>query len=132
MILRSEPSLPRDDIISLILYGKTSDRLASFEKESVGSTQAAINDRALGLFSIWAFASTPIESVSYDSNRKIYSANISLPGGISLNIGTNWEQVNSLSLRKYIANGWSFVTSYEPSDISEEKSDFLLKKEISY
>lgn len=132
LILNSEPQLPRDDIISLVLYGKRSSDLASFQKESVGSTQAAINDRALGLFSIWAFASTPIDSVSYDSSRNVYSASVSLPGQVSLDIGTNWEEVNSVSLRKYIANGWSFVTSYEPSDFSEDKSNFLLKKEISY
>ncbi len=133
LLLTSNPSVSREDIISLLIYGRKSSDISSFEKENVGGTEAAIVDRALGLFSIWAFASTPIDSVSYDPSTKTYSAQIALPGGVNFAIGTDWDRVSILSFRKRLNDTWSIVTSYLPASQDEEsKENILLQKEISF
>jgi len=133
LLLTSNPSVSREDIISLLIYGRKSSDISSFEKENVGGTEAAIVDRALGLFSIWAFASTPIDSVSYDPSTKTYSAQIALPGGVNFAIGTDWDRVSILSFRKRLNDTWSIVTSYLPAGQDEEsKENILLQKEISF
>jgi len=131
--LSSFPNLSKSDIISVLLYNRTSDKLGRYESESSGAAKHAIEDRALGLFSIWALASTPIESFSYDSKKQMYSAQIALPGHINFNIGTDWEKVQNLSFRKRLSNTWALVTSYEPGQ--SEKADsgnMYLQKEWFY
>lgn len=133
LLLSSLPSLSRDDIISVLIYGRIANGLSSFEKQSVGGTEAAIADRALGLFSIWAFASTPIESVYYNPATQSYSAQIALLDGMNLTIGSDWEKGNTLSLRKRINKTWSLVTSYYPGEIDAGTSgDLLLQKEFYF
>lgn len=132
VLLSSQPRLPREDIISLLLYNRKSDQITSFQKESVGGTDAALADRTLGLFSIWAFASTPIESVTYNPSTRLYSAQVALPGNVHLNIGTNWESVNNLSFRKRISDTWVLVTSYLPGETNTGKGNIMLQKEINY
>jgi hypothetical protein len=131
LILSSFPSLSREDIISLLIYNRKSSELSSLDRSSVGSTQDAISNRALGLFSIWAFASTPIESVSYNPESKIYNAVVALPGNTSVNIGTTGETVSTLSFRKRLSESWAIVTTFEPSD-ENSKESVLLQKEVSY
>ncbi len=133
LVLESQPTLSRENIISLLLYNRLATDITSFQKESVGGTEAAIADKTLGLLSIWAFASTPIESVSYDPAQEIYSAQIALPGGVRLNIGTDWERVNSLSFRKHLADTWVIVTSYLPGEGNEDgQSNVFIQKEIRF
>ncbi len=128
--LRSDPPLSRSDIISVMIYNRTADDLDRFQTESVGGAEAAFADRALGLVGIWAFASTPIESVSYDSRTGTYRAQIALPGGVKFDIGTDWERVQNLSLRKRITKYWMLVTSYQPgTDENEGVGDVLIQRE---
>lgn len=131
--LSSDPLLSRPDIISVLLYNRTTQDLSRFENESVGGAESAIADKALGLIGIWAFASTPIESVSYDSKSQIYRAQIALPGGVKFDIGTNWERVQNLSLRKRLNNSWVFVTSFEPgSENQNGVGNLFLQREWIY
>jgi hypothetical protein len=131
LILSSYPTLPREDILSLLIFKRKSNAISGSQRQSVGGTEAAIADKALGLFSIWAFASTPIEYVAYDPNTKSYSASIALPGNTSFKIGTDWESVSNLTLRKQLSDTWAIETSYNPND--EEKSkNVMLQKEINF
>jgi hypothetical protein len=131
LILSSYPTLPREDILSLLIFKRKSNAISGSQRQSVGGTEAAIADKALGLFSIWAFASTPIEYVAYDPNTKSYSASIALPGNTSFKIGTDWESVSNLTLRKQLSETWAIETSYNPND--EEKSkNVMLQKEINF
>jgi len=114
----------------VMLYNRTSKDIDRFQSESVGGAEAAFSDRALGLIGIWAFASTPIESVSYDSRSQTYRAQIGLPGGVKFDIGTDWERVQNLSLRKRISKYWMVVTSYQPgTDENEGIGDVLIQRE---
>lgn len=131
LILSSFPSLPREEIISLLLYNRKSNELTGFNRASVGSTENAISNRALGLFSIWAFASTPVDSVTYDSQTKTYNAVVSLPGGTSVMIGTDWDRLNNLSFRKRLSATWAVVTTFEPTE-TDSKETIMLQKEVNF
>lgn len=131
LILKSYPSLPREDIISLLIFKRKSTTITANQKQSVGGTEAAIADQALSLFSILAFASTPIDYVSYNPEQKTYSASISLPGNTSFQIGTNWESINNLTLRKQLSDTWAIETSYNPND-ENAKQNLMLQKEINF
>lgn len=131
--LSSDPTLSREDIISVLLYNRTASDLTRFENESVGGAESAISDKAIGLIGMWAFASTPIESFAYDSKSQEYRAQIALPGGVKFDIGTTWERVQDLSLRKRISDSWVFVTSFEPG--TEERGgvgNVFLQREWVY
>jgi hypothetical protein len=67
--LSSDPYLERTDIISVLLYDRVSSQLVGGDSETVGNVQAAMADRAIGLFGLWAFAATPIRSFSYNVFR---------------------------------------------------------------
>lgn len=129
--LSSQPSLPRDDIISLLLYKRTRGTLSSSQRKNVGGTDAALTDRAIGLIGIWAFASTPIESIYYNSQNQSYQAVISLPGEIKMNVGTDWEDSQFVGLKKRLSSRWSLVTGYESGD-EQGIGNIFLQREYSY
>ncbi len=112
--LSSDPDLSQDDIISVLLYGRVNDRLVAMEAETAGSVQAAMADRAIGLFGLWAFASTPIQSFSYNAVTKIYTATLKISDDLTAGIGTNWEETTSLELRKRISRQWVLTASWGP------------------
>ncbi len=132
VLLSSRPSVSRSDIISLLLYNRTSSDLNRFENENIGGVQSAITDRALGLFGIWAFASTPIDSVSYDSSSQVYRAQISLPQGIKFDIGTDWEKTRVIGLRKRITENWLVTTGYETTQDEGQTGNMFLQREFTF
>ena len=116
--LTSEPYLPRNEIISVLLYDRTSKELVSGDAETAGSFEAAMADRAIGLFGLWAFASTPIRSFSYNPVTKVYSATVQLADGLTAGVGTNWEEAASFEVRKRVSRRWVLTASWSPSEVS--------------
>jgi len=106
----SEPPLSQDNIISLLLFNQTTNELTPDESNSVANTQAAVTNRALGLFSIWALSSTPIEAVNFNPTTKVYSARVKLANGLTATIGTDWENTQEVALRKRIGRNWVLST----------------------
>jgi hypothetical protein len=108
--LTSAPLLSEDEIVSLILYGVPRTSVTADQDQSVGSAQAAMSSQALGIFSLIAFASTPIETVLYDPATKTYSAVVRLPGGVVASIGNSWEDERQVALSKSIGRNWAIST----------------------
>ncbi len=129
--LSSQPSLSRDDIISLLLYKRTRSDLTQAQQQNVGGANAALTDRAIGLIGIWAFASTPVESVYYDSQTQSYQAVIGLPGEVNLSLGTDWENSRFVGLRKRLSDRWFLVTGYESGD-EQGVGNIFLQREYTY
>jgi hypothetical protein len=127
--LNSEPFLPRNDIISVLLYNRTSDQLVSADSETVGSFEAALADRAIGLFGLWAFASTPIRSFSYNAVTHVYTATVDLGGGVTASVGTNWERAASLEVRKRVSRRWVLTASWSPTESNEQVGKLVLQWE---
>lgn len=111
----SHPYLDKNDIISMLIYGRLSEELVTADAETVGGVQAAIADRAIGLIGLWAFATTPIQNFSYNPVTKIYTATLSLGKGLTATIGTNWEQTTQLEVRKRLSRRWVLTASWQPS-----------------
>lgn len=124
--LSSEPYLSRQEIISVLLYDRTSDRLAGGDAETAGSFEAAMADRAIGLFGLWAFASTPIKSFSYNPVTKVYSATVQLADGLTAGVGTNWEEAASFEVRKRVSRRWVLTASWSPSETTGDQVGSLV------
>lgn len=129
IILSSEPYLDRSDIISVLLYGRTNDRLVAMDSKTVGSFDAALADRAIGLFGIWAFASTPIQSFSYNQLNQQYTAQVKVAEDTTLAVGTNWEESTSVELQKRLSEKWVLSASLEPTDEEEQTRKLRLQWE---
>lgn len=121
--LSSEPYLPKDEIISVLLYDRTSDPETA---ETTGGVQAALADRAIGLFGLWAFASTPIKSFSYDPVTKVYSATIAVSDDVTARIGTGWEAATHLELRKRISKRWTLTAAWTPATQDENATSSVV------
>jgi outer membrane protein W len=76
----------------------------------VGNTQAAIKDGAIGLSSMYVLASTPVESVNYDSGSGVVTARVRLAEGTTLNVGTQSNQVSQVGVRKRLGKHWAVET----------------------
>lgn len=124
--MSSEPYLPKDDIIAVLLYDRTNDQLVSGDAEAAGGVQAAIADRAIGLFGLWAFAATPIKSFSYNPVTKVYTATVAVADGLTAGIGTNWEESAHLELRKRVSKRWSLTAGWTPATQEEEATSKLV------
>lgn len=127
--LTSDPEMSRSDIVSILLYDRTSDQLVSADRETVGSFEAAIQDRAIGLLGLWVFASTPIRSFSYNPLTKVYTATVKLAEGTTASIGTDWEEAAQLEVRKRVTRRWVLTASWAPSDSKEQSGKLVLQWE---
>jgi hypothetical protein len=105
--LTSVPALKREDIIALLIFGKSPAELDSEQTASVGNTQTALESRAFGLASLYLFGATPIEQVGYDSATKTTTVKLRLPGGVNLTLGSDFDQSRQLTVRKPLAPHWA-------------------------
>lgn len=108
--LTSQPPMDKNAIISLLLFGKSPSELDSDQQASVGNTQNALATQAFGLASLYLFASTPIEYVGYDPASQTYAVKFRLPGGASLEVGSNFEESRHVRLRKRLSSRWAIQT----------------------
>ncbi len=130
--LGSEPPLQEAEIVSLLLYGMPRNSISTEQTRSVGSAQAAMGSEALGIFSFWAFASTPIESVLYDPESQTYSAIVKLPGGVVASIGSNWEDERQVALSKSLGRNWAVSTEIMRDAEGVDRGGTLLRWRKSY
>ena len=126
IVMNSEPYLSESEIISVLLYDRTSNELSSGDAETAGGVQAAVADRAIGLFGLWAFAATPIKSFSYNPVTKVYTATVALTDDVTAGIGTNWEESTRLELRKRVSKSWMLTAAWSPATQEEQQSTKLV------
>ncbi len=109
VVLTSDPPLEDSDIVSVLLFNQTAAELDSDQTNSVASTQSAVTNRALGLFSVLALSSTPVEAVNFNPTTGVYSARVKLANGLTATVGTDWDKTQEVALRKRL--GKNFVLS---------------------
>lgn len=129
VLFTSEPTLSKNDIISVLIYGRVASQLVANEAETAGNVNAAVTDRAVGLFGLWAFASTPIQSFSYNSTTKVYTATVDLGNGVTAGVGTNWEQATNFELRKRVSTRWMLTASWAPNQYNRQEGRLVLQWE---
>jgi hypothetical protein len=116
--LTSVPPMKREDIIALLIFGKSPDDLDPEQAVSVSNTETGLASRAFGLASLYFFGATPIERVGYDPATKTTSVSFRLPGGANLTVGSDFEQSRQISVRKTLAPHWAIQS--EISDQGQE------------
>ncbi|MDX1387228.1 MAG: translocation/assembly module TamB domain-containing protein, partial [bacterium] len=114
-IFESDPPLDREQIISVLIYGRTFEDLNQSEADTVNSVSSAAADRALTLGSMFLLASTPIESVSYNPNTNQVTARLRVAKGTSIDLGTQEGKTQNIGLRQRIGGNW-FINTYLEND----------------
>ncbi|MCI5071541.1 translocation/assembly module TamB [bacterium] len=125
--LSSNPPLPEEDIISLILFNQLSNDVSSGSSNSVENTRAAIAQKTIGFFSFFVLASTPVESVNYDPNTKTYSARVKLPGGFTATVGSDWDEAQEVGIRKSLGGNWAISAGVGTDAQGEQKQESMLE-----
>jgi hypothetical protein len=103
----SDPPMERDEIIALLVYGKSPSELDLDEAQSVGNTRTALESKAFGLASLYLFGTTPIETVTYDAASRAYAVKFRLPGGASMELSSDFSTTRELRVRKLLAPHWA-------------------------
>lgn len=108
----SDPPMDRDQIIALLVYGRSPSELDLDQAQSVGNTQTALESKAFGLLSLYLFGSTPVETVTYDSVSRAYTVKLRIPGGASMELSSDFSQTRELRLRKLLAPHWAVQSEF--------------------
>jgi hypothetical protein len=129
VVVLSDPPIPSDQLVSTLLFGEPPDDLDPGQRASVGNTQAALAQGAIGLTSFWVLASTPIQSVTYDPATGRVIATVKLGSGTSLNFGGGGEGSGSqVRLRQRLGPHWTLSTEFEtasPTSSTQTASAYL-------
>jgi hypothetical protein len=125
----SEPPLPDDQIIAVLIFGQSIDALDPDQQASVGNSRAALRQGALSLFSLYYLSSMNIESIDYDPGSKTASLKYRLAEGTTLNLsqGTGGGQP-SVGLRKRLTKHFALTTTLNnpsPQQADRTVSTFL-------
>ncbi len=107
---QSDPPLPEDQIVSVLLFGQTTEELDPEQSETVGNFKSAVAGRAVSLLSLSLLASTPIQSVGFDPTTGRLSAKIRLGEGTSLNLGAAAGESGSVGVQKRLGPHWTIST----------------------
>lgn len=110
--LSSVPSLSREEILALLIFGKRPGDLDPEALVSVGNTQRAIENRSFGLASLYLFGAVPIEHVAYDGATKTATVKLRLPGGALLQLGSDFDRSRGLTLRQPLAPHWAIQSEF--------------------
>lgn len=121
VLFLSEPPLPRDQILSVLLFGRPLEELGNVERSSVTDVEAAFANAALGVASLYYFAKTPIESISYDPNRKLLTAQVGIGGGTSVEFGRG-GQGSVVGFEKRLSREFVFRSDVERLSASGEQT----------
>jgi len=105
----SDPPRNQADIMAMLLFGKSPSELDSDQQSSAANTQTAVANGAFGLASLYLLASTPVEYVGYDPVSRTYMVKLRLPGGATLQVGSD-GQSKGVQLRKRLASNLAIQT----------------------
>jgi len=109
----SEPPLKKDQIIALLLFGKSPSQLDSDQQATVGQIGPALASGSFGLASLYLLGSTPIDYVGYDPATQSYAIRFRLPHGATLQVGSDLSESATLSLRKRLSPHWMIETEFK-------------------
>lgn len=127
--LESDPPRSPTQLLSMLMYGGEADELDTESQRSVEETRAAMVDGALGLLSMYYLASTPIDSVGYNPYTGLFRARVKLAKGLSLSVGSDLEGAHqSVGIRKRLSENWSFETTAETDEETNENKGVALFK----
>jgi hypothetical protein len=107
--LESDPPMSQDDIMAMLLFGKSPGQLDSDQQASAANASSAVAGSAFGLASLYLLASTPVDYVGYDPASRTYTVKLRLPGGATLQLGSDGAS-RGVQLRKRLASNLAIQT----------------------
>jgi hypothetical protein len=110
-VFRSEPPLAQNEIIAVVLFGRTPTELDVDQMQSVDDMRGALADGAVNLLSMYYLATTPVESIGYNPQTKIFSARVRIQDGLSFSVGSYADTQSQVGIKKRLGGGWSVETS---------------------
>lgn len=113
--INSDPSMSQGDIVSTLLYGEPLTGIDSDQASSVNNMNAAMADRAMALTSFFLLGSTPIQSIAYNPESKMFSARVRLGKRMSFGVGASGSQ-KTAGIRTRLGKGFSISTSVDQTD----------------
>lgn len=124
----NDPPQPGGNPMASLMYGDSVGDLDGDRKRSLGETQAAMADGAIGIVSMFYLASTPVESVGYNPHSGIFHASVQVRQGVSLSVGSNSEGQRQLGLTKRLFGNWSVATyAVKPSPDESSRGIAMLR-----
>lgn len=131
----SQPPLPEDDIIAVLLFGRPLNDLDAEDKTATKETSQIISQGLLSLSVLYFFAGSPIQSIGYDPTTKEVSAQVGLGRKNSLRVSSEGKGVSGAGLRRSLGKGWYIDSTVQKSNTtSGTGNDYgvLLERIISY
>ncbi|MBC7711847.1 MAG: translocation/assembly module TamB domain-containing protein [Rhizobacter sp.] len=132
----SIPALPVDDIYAVILFGRPLEGLDPDDKSAARNTNQILSQGILSLAVLYYFAGSPVESLGYNPNSNVLSAQIGLGSKNSLRVGGSGNGLNSAGIRRSLGKGWYIDSSVQKATTTNGTStgDYgvLLERIISY
>jgi len=118
--LSSDPPIPEEKLMAVLVFGVPFENLDADQTASIASTKAALTDGVLGLASLFALSSTPIERIGYDPGSGAASIRLKVGKGASITVQSRAEETD-VALRKRIGANW--VISTDLSSLSRSTTD---------
>ncbi|WP_408097339.1 translocation/assembly module TamB domain-containing protein [Peredibacter sp. HCB2-198] len=135
----SRPPLSRNDIYSVLLFGRPLEELDPDDKRSASQTNQILAQGIMSLSVLYFLAGSPVEYIGYDPDSKTATAQFRLGSKSSLRVGGDSEGLNSTGIRRSIGKGWYIDTSATSSQknntsTTQNARDYgvMLERIISY
>lgn len=134
----SKPPLPEDDIIAVLLFGRPLAGLNPEDKTATKGATQIISQGVLSLAVLYYFAGSPVESIGYDPDTKVVSAQFGLGRKNSLRVESAKKSggIGTYGIRHALGKGWYIDSTVEEStNVSSsggKNLGVLLERIISY
>ena len=134
----SKPPLPKNDIYSVLLFGRPLADLDPDDNRAAAQTNQVLAQGIMSLSVLYFLAGSPVEYVGYDPESKTASAQFRLGSKSSLKVGRDSEGANTTGIRQSIGKGWYVDTSatntQKTTTENNNSRDYgvLLERIISY
>lgn len=133
----SVPPLPHDDIIAVLLFGRPLSALPFEDQTVTKNAGQIISQGVLSLAVLYYFAGSRIESIGFDPEAKVVSAQIGLGRRDSFYVkGETSGGLNSYGIRHSLGKGWYIDSSVQKTtDVLGSRGNeygVLLERILSY
>ncbi len=128
----SDPPLPENQILAVLLFGQKLDSLDPEQSEASSKTGDALREGALSLLSLYYLSSLNIQSVDYDPQTGNVELRYSLGEGTSLSVSEGGGE-EMVGIRRRLSKRWSITTALNhPGDPTDRSVSTLLEWGMQY
>lgn len=130
----SVPPLPLDDIYAVILFGRPLSNLEDEDRANAQNAGQVLSKGILSLAVLYYFAGSPVESIGYDPDAQVVSAQVGLGSKSSIRVSGEEGGLNAAGVRRSLGKGWYIDSSVQRASTNSRREDFgvLLERIISY